>query len=222
MEGEQKLKKKEVQSYPVCFLLLSLAEHYDVPFKRLCTSIPVAFWNGDEAFEWAKEMAFPCFSTVTLTLPCWFLQCWQLSLLLKQRIPVITSTSTSRAGKVVEGGPDVRRQSSLNAGAEFLRWHESHCVDSHNTWNQAMKVSQWFPPLLPRSQIDMKWWKPLRCFSTKHETRASNSATAFFSSKWNQVTHSNECGMCLIYPRLRPEGKWFDWMIKLEHAHKGL
>lgn len=203
MEGEQKLKKKELQSYPVCFLLLSLAEHYDVPFKRFCTSIPVAFWTGDEAFKWAKEMAFPCFSTVTQTLPCWFLQCWQLSLLLKQRIPVITSTSTSRAGKVVEGGPDVRRQSSLNAGAEFLRCHESHCVDSHNTWKSATDF-----PLFCR-EARLTWNDETHCVVFPQNMKRGHQIQPlrFFSSKWNQVTHSNECGMCLIYPRLRPRGK---------------
>lgn len=207
MEGEQKLKKKELQSYPVCFLLLSLAEHYDMPFKRFCTSIPVAFWTGDEAFEWAKEMAFPCFSTVTLILPCWFLQCWQLSLLLKQRIPVITSTSTSRAGKVVEGGqtsdakvPSMLGPSSYAAMKAIALIHTTH---ETRPWKSATDF-----PLFCR-EARLTWNDETHCVVFPQNMKRGHQIQPlrFFSSKWNQVTHSNECGMCLIYPRLRPEGK---------------
>jgi len=131
----------------------------------------------------SQRVVLPWFSTVTMMLLWWFLQRWQLSFWLKQRIPIITSTSTSRTGKFVEGGPNVRGQSCINAGAQWLGWHESRCI----VFPQHMKPSH-----------ENNHWCP-----TEHETRAWKSVTALFPHKWNQVTYSNECGMCLILSKAK-------------------
>jgi len=67
---------------------------------------------------------------------------------------------------------------------------------SHNTWNQAMKVSHWYPTLAPSSQIEMK---PI---------------ALFFHKTWNQ---SMKVSHCVFFPQEKL-GHRFKWVWNVRNS----